>query len=232
LYSRLSFLTSACLIAFGTVVVAGAVGVLPGLIERLSVGAIEVSPSCKGELRLPWGRTCSSQGDTAAVAAVDARIPGSDVKVVDQGDLGRRATVEPPQPIQNTASSETGLAEPQETVAPMPQPAPVPKLASAPPAVDEAPQAAPTAQAPPVARSVKPKPRAVKRVARREPESERRREADSERRRDEALSAVRRFGRNNTREIPVDAYAADSASRRIIVIRPTSIQDVYYYYRR
>jgi len=114
----------------------------------------------------------------------------------------------------------------------MPQPAPVPKLASAPPAVDEAPQAAPTAQAPPVARSVKPKPRAVKRVARREPESERRREADSERRRDEALSAVRRFGRNNTREIPVDAYAADSASRRIIVIRPTSIQDVYYYYRR
>ena len=232
MYSRLSFLTSACLIAFGTVVVAGAVGVLPGLIERLSVGAIEVSPSCKGELRLPWGRTCSSQGDTAAVAAVDARIPGSDVKVVDQGDLGRRATVEPPQPIQNTASSETGLAEPQETVAPMPQPAPVPKLASAPPAVDEAPQAAPTAQAPPVARSVKPKPRAVKRVARREPESERRREADSERRRDEALSAVRRFGRNNTREIPVDAYAADGASRRIIVIRPTSIQDVYYYYSR
>ena len=226
MYSRLSFLTSACLIAFGTVVVAGAIGVLPGLIERLSVDAIEVSPSCKGEVRLPWGRTCSSQGDTAAVAAVAARIPGSDVKVVDQGDLGRVATVEPPQPVQNTA------AEPREAVAPVPQPAPAPKLASAPPAVEEAPQPAPTAQAPPVAPSVKRKPRAVKKVVRREPESERRREADSERRRDEALSAVRRFGRNNTREIPVDAYAADAASRRIIVIRPTSIQDVYYYYRR
>jgi hypothetical protein len=219
LYSRLSFLTSACLIAFGTVVVAGAVGVLPGLIERLSVGAIEASPSCKGEVRLPWGRTCSSQGNTAAVAV---RIPGSDVKVVDQG--GRVATVEPPQPIQNTASTETGFVEPQEAVAPVPQLAPAPKLASAPPAVEDAPQAAPTAQAPLVARSVKPKPRAVKKVVRREPESERRR--------DEALSAVRRFGRNNTRQIPVDAYAADAASRRIILIRPTSIQDVYYYYGR
>jgi hypothetical protein len=230
LYSRLSFLTSACLIAFGTVVVAGAVGVLPGLIERLSVDAIEVSPSCKGEVRLPWGRTCSSQGDTAAVAA--PRIPGSDVKVVDQGDLGRVATVEPPQPTQNGASAEAGLMEPREAAAPVPQPAPVPKLASAPPAVEEAPQAAPPAQAPPVARAVKPKPRAVKKVVRREPDNERRREADSERRRDEALSAVRRFGRNNTREIPVDAYAADAAPRRIIVIRPTSIQDVYYYYGR
>jgi hypothetical protein len=230
LYSRLSFLTTACLIAFGTVVVAGAIGVLPGLIERLSVGAIEVSPSCQGEVRLPWGRTCSSQGDTAAVAA---RIPGSDVKVVDQGDVGQVASVEPPpQPIQNSASAETGLVEPREAVAPVPQPAPAPKLASAPPAVEEAPQAAPTAQAPPVGQSVKRKPRAVKKVVRREPDSERRREPDSERRRDEALSAVRRFGRNNTREIPVDAYAADRASRRIIVIRPTSIQDVYYYYGR
>jgi len=34
------------------------------------------------------------------------------------------------------------------------------------------------------------------------------------------------------REIPVDAYAADGAPRRVIIIRPTSIQDVYYYYGR
>jgi hypothetical protein len=166
------------------------------------------------------------------VAAVAARIPGSDVTIVDQGDLRRVATVEPPQPLQNGASAEAGLVEPREAVVQAPQPAPAPKLASAPPAVEEAPQPVPTAQAPPAAPSVKRKPRAAKKVVRREPESERRRDADSERRRDEALSAVRRFGRNNTREIPVDAYAADRASRRIIVIRPTSIQDVYYYYGR
>ncbi len=44
----------------------------------------------------------------------------------------------------------------------------------------------------------------------------------------EALNAVRRFG-DNLRDIPVSAYDADGTRRRI-VIRPTSIQDVYYYY--
>jgi len=43
----------------------------------------------------------------------------------------------------------------------------------------------------------------------------------------EALNAVRRF-QDNLRDIPVSAYAADG-TRRTIVIRPTSIQDVYYY---
>ena len=43
----------------------------------------------------------------------------------------------------------------------------------------------------------------------------------------EALNAVRRF-QDNLRDIPVSAYAADG-TQRTIVIRPTSIQDVYYY---
>src|SRR5262245_5529273 len=43
----------------------------------------------------------------------------------------------------------------------------------------------------------------------------------------EALNAVRRF-EADLRDIPVSAYAADG-TRRTIVIRPTSIQDVYYY---
>jgi hypothetical protein len=214
LYSRLRFLTSACLIAFGTVVVAGATGVLPGLIEGLSTGAGEVSRSCSGEIRLPWGRTCASQGDTPTLAE---RFPGSDVKVVDP-DRQQTVTGEPPQPVPNTASAAPEFVEPREAIAPVQQ------LASAPPATEEAPQAAPTAQAPPIARSVKPKPRSVRKVARREP--------SSERERDEALRTVRRIGRNNNvREIPVDAYAADVTVRRII-IRPTSIQDVYYYYGR
>ena len=43
----------------------------------------------------------------------------------------------------------------------------------------------------------------------------------------EALNAVRRF-QDDLRDITVSAYAADG-TRRTIVIRPTSIQDVYYY---
>jgi len=43
----------------------------------------------------------------------------------------------------------------------------------------------------------------------------------------EALNAVRRF-QDNLRDIPLSAYAANG-TRRTIVIRPTSIQDVYYY---
>jgi hypothetical protein len=46
----------------------------------------------------------------------------------------------------------------------------------------------------------------------------------------DALNAVRRFG-DAPREIPATSYAADG-SRRDIVIRPTSIQDVYYYSTR
>ena len=43
----------------------------------------------------------------------------------------------------------------------------------------------------------------------------------------EALNAVRRF-QDDLRDVPVSDYAADG-TRRTIVIRPTSIQDVYYY---
>jgi hypothetical protein len=44
---------------------------------------------------------------------------------------------------------------------------------------------------------------------------------------DEALNAVRKF-QDNLRDIPVSSYAGDG-TRRMIMIRPTSIQDVYYY---
>jgi hypothetical protein len=45
----------------------------------------------------------------------------------------------------------------------------------------------------------------------------------------EALNAVRKFG-DTLPEIPANSYAADGTPRKI-VIRPTSIQDVYYYSR-
>jgi hypothetical protein len=47
------------------------------------------------------------------------------------------------------------------------------------------------------------------------------------RRTNEALNSVRRFG-DRLHDVPVNAYAADR-TRRSIPIRPTSIQDIYYY---
>jgi hypothetical protein len=54
-----------------------------------------------------------------------------------------------------------------------------------------------------------------------------RRDRTPKRSTNEALNAVRKFN-DNLRDIPVSSYAADGTPRTI-VIRPTSIQDVYYY---
>jgi hypothetical protein len=54
-----------------------------------------------------------------------------------------------------------------------------------------------------------------------------RREAARKKAPSEALRTVRKFD-DKLQDIPVSAYAADGA-RRNIVIRPTNIQDVYYY---
>jgi outer membrane biosynthesis protein TonB len=89
--------------------------------------------------------------------------------------------------------------------------------------------AAPRRETPPVAegrRAAKPAAEAQPRAAApKKPASEDR--AAKQRPVTEALNAVRRF-QDNLHDIPVSAYAADG-TRRTIVIRPTSIQDVYYY---
>jgi hypothetical protein len=89
--------------------------------------------------------------------------------------------------------------------------------------------AAPRREPPPVAegrRAAKPAAEAQPRAAApKKPASEDR--AAKQRPVTEALNAVRRF-QDNLHDIPVSAYAADG-TRRTIVIRPTSIQDVYYY---
>jgi hypothetical protein len=82
---------------------------------------------------------------------------------------------------------------------------------------------------PPVAegrRAAKPATEAQSRAAAsKKPASEAR--AAKQRPATEALNAVRRF-QDDLHDIPVSAYAADG-TQRTIVIRPTSIQDVYYY---
>jgi hypothetical protein len=82
---------------------------------------------------------------------------------------------------------------------------------------------------PPVAegrRAAKPATEAQSRAAAsKKPASEAR--AAKQRPATEALNAVRRF-QDDLHDIPVSAYAADG-TQRTIVIRPTSVQDVYYY---
>jgi hypothetical protein len=87
---------------------------------------------------------------------------------------------------------------------------------------------APRRETPPAAegrRVPKPAAEAQPRAASKKPASEDR--AAKQRPTNEALNAVRRF-QDDLRDIPVSAYTADG-TRRTIVIRPTSIQDVYYY---
>ena len=93
--------------------------------------------------------------------------------------------------------------------APVQQPAAIP-----PPATKERHAAKPAVEAPT-------RPAARKKIARRD--------RTAKLPTNEALNAVRNFG-DNPRDIPVSSYAADGTPRRI-VIRPTSIQDVYYYSR-
>jgi hypothetical protein len=88
---------------------------------------------------------------------------------------------------------------------------------------------APRREPPPVAegrRAAKPAAEAQPRAAAaKKPASEAR--AAKQRPATEALNALRRF-QDNLHDIPVSAYAGDG-TQRTIVIRPTSIQDVYYY---
>jgi chemotaxis protein histidine kinase CheA len=88
-----------------------------------------------------------------------------------------------------------------------------PRRETPPPVVEGRRAAKPAAEAQPRAAAPK-KPASEDRAAKQRPVTE-------------ALNAVRRF-QDNLHDIPVSAYAADG-TRRTIVIRPTSIQDVYYY---
>jgi hypothetical protein len=179
-----------------------------------------------------------------AAAAPVAPVQQSEAAAPQQGT---------PAPVaeerQSPAPTQRSEAAQQETPAPAPvaeeqhieeqrrQATAPPQEASPPPPVAEERHipkqrrevAAPRRETPPVAegrRAAKPAAEAQPRAAApKKPASEDR--AAKQRPVTEALNAVRRF-QDNLHDIPVSAYAADG-TRRTIVIRPTSIQDVYYY---
>ena len=133
-------------------------------------------------------------------------------------------TTERPSPLRpSTAALPAGPARP-ETIA-------TPEPASPVPPQTEPSIAQPVAEQ---ARSERPATPAVVRAQAHEPaqrpparKKPARRELAARRPATAALRAVHRFG-DDLQDIPASSYAADG-TRRSIVIRPTSIQDVYYY---
>jgi hypothetical protein len=139
-----------------------------------------------------------------------------------------------PQPVAPQAS--TPPASPRRALAALPQestPQAQSPQPSTPPRVQRNNIATPTAK-PPAQRPTAKERVAAKPVVNDDEEETRpakkksfRPERTARRSTNDALNAVRRFG-DSPREIPATSYAADGSPRNI-VIRPTSIQDVYYY---
>ncbi len=218
---------------------------------------LRFDPSCSSRRGMPWvapfpnSNATPSTGEDASARPVTESSPAAaaPVEPVQQSEAAapQQGT---PAPVaeerQSPTPTQRSEAAQQETPAPVAEEQHIeeqrreatapPQEASPPPVVVERhiPKqrrevAAPRRETPPAAegrRAAKPAAEAQPRAAApKKPASEDR--AAKQRPVTEALNAVRRF-QDNLHDIPVSAYAADG-TRRTIVIRPTSIQDVYYY---
>jgi chemotaxis protein histidine kinase CheA len=199
------------------------------------------SPTAAEDTAQPSEITASQQETSTPLVAEEPRAATQASEAVPQ-----------PQQEETTVPRQAAIAPQQEAAAPQQeapapqQDAPAPQQQASAPAVPEEPQhttkrrsitpvrhAAPAA--PPIAEKrhvakpaveTQPLAGATKKAAREERSPKVGKEA-ANKPSNEALNAVRRF-QDNLRDIPVRSYAADG-TRRTIVIRPTSIQDVYYY---
>jgi hypothetical protein len=230
------FVTATSLVVFTGVIVVGALAVLVLPVARPPVATAERSGSPATSCRGLFDRDCLSRRELPAGAPprpsnADAAEPTPDAdsapgrpSTADRNVAG--LPVPPAQPTDFAAPLPAAPMEPERQVAqpdgrkpavappPAAQPSEAPRSETplAPSATAERQVAKPTVGAPA-------RPPAPKKIAR----PERRAKPPA----NEALNAVRRFGGSLT-DIPVSAYSADG-TQRTIVIRPTSIQDVYYY---
>ena len=251
MYSFVRFAAAASLIAFGGIVAIGALALIPSVAQRVLVAGGEMSrpPAipCEQQTSLGFDPDCSSVTPQRDLP----RIAGYGGSSAVTGGVPAPAEKAPEQPSTETARPAAAPPEParQAAVTAPERPAAVPQGSARQPAITtpERPAAAPpeparqaaitapervTPASPPSAeerRVTKPmvkaqaRPPAAKKVVRRDQAAKR---ATSE-----ALRTVRRFGdrdRDTLQDIPVSSYAADG-QQRTIVIRPTSVQDVYYY---
>jgi hypothetical protein len=213
---------------------------------------LRFDPNCLSRRGMPWVAP-SPDSNAIAVPSADEDAPARPLTASSPAAAAPVAPVQQSEAAAPQQGTPAPVAEEWQSPAPTPAPAPVaeeqhieeqrrqatapPQEASPPPPVAEERHipkqrrevAAPRRETPPVAegrRAAKPAAEAQPRAAGpKKPASEDR--AAKQRPVTEALNAVRRF-QDNLHDIPVSAYAADG-TRRTIVIRPTSIQDVYYY---
>jgi hypothetical protein len=181
--------------------------------------------------------TESSPAAVAPVQQSEAAAPQQEIPAPVAEERQSPTPTQRSEAVQQETPAPAPVAEQQHIEEQRSQAAAPPLEASPPPPVAEERHipkqrrevAAPRRGTPPVAegrRAAKPAAEAQPRAAApKKPASEDR--AAKQRPVTEALNAVRRF-QDNLHDIPVSAYAADG-TRRTIVIRPTSIQDVYYY---
>jgi hypothetical protein len=233
------FAAAASLIAFGSMIVVGALVLVPPEVERRLVARAEISSPranpCPGQIGLHFERNCLAEetprDDTIAgqepfkAAPVEiaspsenapqqpltrnkyaAAVPQESAPLTDTTTPERNAPVEPfTEDLHGGTSPQVAARQTNFTALERRTPGPL--------RARERQSAKPVIQAHtrlPVVRKPIPREQAKERS-----------------KKNEALRVVRRFG-DTLQDIPVSAYAADG-KQRTIIIRPTSIQDVYYY---
>jgi hypothetical protein len=235
LYSHLRFVTVATLISFASVIGIGVPALLSSA-EKVLVTRVEVSErpatACEQHTWLQFDRSCLPRRGLPWIAghgrstAVPVEVASATANLPEQPLTESQQTA--------TLPRESLLQEsiPEES---MPQQPTLPELATQQPAppqpVERSDITAPVHETP-VQR-----PAAKERHARmpsveaptRPPRLKKAARSDRIAKRPtiEDLNEGRKFG-DNLRDIPVSSYAADG-TQRTIVIRPTSIQDAYYY---
>ena len=222
MYRDMRVATCASLIVFGVVLAGGAMALVPSLVDRLSVSRTELSPAttCASTHAASKGKDCIVQHDLPA---------GTDVQPVQPAQVEASSQIDnPPQrslPQQHAAALPDQPVETPEIVAPVHSEeasATVHSPEAAAPVHETVPQPAHAEERARPTRQTKSRLSHANKTARQE--------QTAEPRTHKALAAMRRF-EDSRRDIPMSAYAAEGPPRRII-IRPTSIQDVYYYSAR
>jgi len=237
LYSNLRFVISAALVGCAGLI--AVLALLPATFEERLLASEEISaPPCKEHwvADAPAANTVPTAAESApeqAVSESQASAGAADGRAIEASAPSQDAPVPPvvaEEPAPTTQRSDiTAPPAPQREASTSPvapeQPPPVTAERHIPKHSEPSRHAAPAAPqlqekrhvARPAVEPQTPAP-APKKTAR---------EDRGAKQTDEALNAVRRF-QDNLRDIPVSSYAGDG-TRRTIVIRPTSIQDVYYY---
>jgi hypothetical protein len=254
LYSNLRFVISASLI--GSAALIGVLAFLPATLDELLVASAEDPPaiSCKQQNWLHFDRNCLSRRGMPWVAA----IPTSNAVPVEVPSAAETASEQTLTESSSAATAPEELAQPSAVATSQQQEMPaVPSVVeqrqdatprsevtasqqqetpAAPPVAEERQVATPRSEVAPPRPAVPAQPpvAAERHIAKpavaAQPRPAPKKTTQGDRvakPTNEALNAVRRF-QDNLRDIPVSSYAADG-TRRTIVIRPTSIQDVYYY---